>query len=223
MLAFEDAHLALSPAPMPLEMGVSRLDSGTLLVAARTDMPHCSGEMFEWWFRFAPDTKEYLWWHPLDHVSSEWRETNPRTHVGSTHVVRERLAGSEEIHDLLIHFVGENEFFGGGYAAQARQEGSVSGLVCAHIGIGHDGPTDEQGRPLGGRMCHVARDTTNGMVLRSRFWLGYDAPPEVARQIPDSMGLQLMQHANTEFRYLAKYLPSLYRADPETAAAQDIW
>ena len=61
------------------------------------------------------------------------------------------------------------------------------------------------------------------MVLRSRFWLGYDAPPEIAAEIPEAMGLQLMRHANTEFRYLAKYLPSLYRADPETRSAVDIW
>lgn len=222
MLPFEEAYRVLDPEPLPLETGVTRLDSGTLLVAARTDMPFCAGPMFEWWFRFAPDSGQYLWWHPLDHVSSEWRETNPRTHVGSTHVVRERLSGSE-VHDLVIHFVDEDEFFGGDHAARAREEGRVSGLVCAYIGNGHDGPTDDRGRPIGGRMCHVARDTAEGMVLRSRFWLGYDAPKEIAAEIPEAMGLQLMQHANTEFRYLGKYLPSLYRADPETRSAVDIW
>lgn len=222
MLNFEDAHLALEPRPMPLEMGVSRLDSGTLLVAARTDMPHCAGPMFEWWFRFAPDSRQYLWWHPLDHVSSGWRGTSPHTHVGSEHLVQERLSGSE-VHDLIVQFVDENEFFGGDHAARARDEGRVSALVCAHIGIGHDPPRDERGRVIGGRMCHIARDTAEGMVLRSRFWLGYDAPPEVAGQIPEEMGLQLMQHSNTEFRYLAKYLPSLYRADPDTRSAVSIW
>jgi DAPG hydrolase PhiG domain len=223
MLRFEDAHLALDPAPMPLEMGVSRLDDGTLLVASRVDMPHCSGPMFEWWFRFRPDTNQYRWWHPLDHVSSSWRNARANTHVGSIHVVQERLAGSE-IHDLLIGFTDENEFFGGDHAARARRDGHVSGLVCGHIGVGHEGPYDEHGRPVGGRMCHIARDTTDGTVLRSRFWLGHDAPPDVARDaIPDEMGLQLMQHSNTEFRYLAKYLPSLYRADPQNDAALDIW
>ena len=64
----------LDPAPMPLEMGYERLDSGVLHVALRTDMHHCTGAMFEWWFRFRPQTREYLWWHPIDHVSSEWSE-----------------------------------------------------------------------------------------------------------------------------------------------------
>src|SRR5919198_4701739 len=91
MVELDQAHLLLDPEPLPLEMGIQRLGSGQLHVAARTDMPGCKGRMFEWWFRFAPDTQQYAWWHPLDHLSSTWRETNPRTHIGSTHVVEERL------------------------------------------------------------------------------------------------------------------------------------
>jgi hypothetical protein len=56
---FEDAHRLLVADPLPLEMGVARQASGILHVAARTDMPGCSGRMFEWWFRFAPDTEQY--------------------------------------------------------------------------------------------------------------------------------------------------------------------
>ncbi len=209
---YANASVVLDPAPMALEMGVQRLDSEVQLVAARTDMARCSGRMFEWWFRFAPDTEQYAWWHPLDHVSSEWRETNPHTHVGSTHVVRERLNGSE-VHDLLIHFVDESEFFAAETAAEARRRGDVSALVCAHIGLGHDAPRDEKGRPVGGKMCHVARDTADGMVLRSRFWIGEGTPAEVAAAIPQELGINLMQHAHTEFKYLARFLPSLYIAE----------
>jgi hypothetical protein len=220
---FEAAHELLGPDPLSLEMGVQRQPSGVLHVAARTDMPGCGGPMFEWWFRSAPDTEQYSWWHPLDHVSSQWRETNPRTHVGSTHVVRERLNGGE-IQDLLIYFVDEDEFFGGDHAARARERGDVSGLVCAHIGVGHDAPIDELGRPVGGRMTHIARDTPTGMVLRSRFWLGAGAPEEVARGIPEQMGIDLMQHAHTEFKYLSAFLPSLYIADDRGAEpAPSVW
>lgn len=222
-LEFEAAHELLSAEPLSLEMGVQRQESGVLHVAARTDMPRCSGRMFEWWFRFAPDTEQYSWWHPIDHVSSEWRETNPRTHVGSTHVVRERLGG-EQIYDLLIHFVDEGQFFGADHAARARDRGDVSGLVCAHIGIGHDAPLDDRGRPMGGRMAHIARDTATGVVLRSRFWLGAGLPREAAQEIPEQLGLDLMQHAHTEFKYLAAFLPSLYIADPrERVGPVTVW
>ena len=66
------------------------------------------------------------------------------------------------------------------------------------------------------------RDTDWGMVLRTRFWLGagVEAPPEVLTEmIPESLGLQLMQHAYTEFRYLGEVVPPLYRAEEREAEA----
>jgi hypothetical protein len=223
MVELEGAVELLDPGPLPLEMGVQRLASGQLYVAARTDMAGCKGRMFEWWFRFAPDTRQYAWWHPLDHVSSEWRETSPRTHVGSTHIVAERLGGSEEVYDLQIHFVDPRELFGPAAFESALERGDISAIVAAQIGQGPEPLRDEHGRPNNGRMAHVARDTPDGMVLRSRFWLGAgaDLPPQMLREvIPDAMGLNLMQHAHTEFKYLARFLPSLYVA--ENRAVEDV-
>jgi DAPG hydrolase PhiG domain len=204
----ENAAALLDPGPLPLEMGIQRLESGPLHVAARTDMYRCSGRMFEWWFRFAPDTQQYAWWHPVDHVSSAWRETNPRTHVGSTHLVEEKLGG-DEVLSLEIAFQDPALTFGEDAVREARQSGAVSALVCAHLGAGEGTPRDEAGRPLFGRLAHIGRDTPWGMVLRSRFWLGVQAPEPV----PDEVGLGLMQHAYTEFHYLSKFLPSLYIAE----------
>jgi hypothetical protein len=215
MVELEEAHLLLDPEPLPLEMGVQRLPSGQLHVAARTDMHCCKGRMFEWWFRFAPGTREYAWWHPLDHVSSAWRETNPRTHVGSTHVVDERL-GSDEVHSLQIRFHDPAELFGAERVAEARESGHVSALVCAHIGFGPEPARDEEGRPLGARLAHIGRDTTWGCVLRSRFWLGAGlglSPEQTIEAVPDAMGLALMKHAYTEFMFLSRFLPSLYVAE----------
>jgi DAPG hydrolase PhiG domain len=212
----ESAETLLDPGPLAIEMGVQRLASGQLHVAARTDMPACRGRMLEWWFRFAPDTRQYAWWHPLDHVCSTWRETSPHTHIGSTHLVEERLGGSDEIYALQIHFVDPGEIFGSDAVEQAKARGDVSAIVAAQIGIGPEPLRDDRGRPNMGRMAHIARDAPDGMVLRSRFWLGAGTglPPEqLANVIPDVMGLQLMQHAHTEFKYLSRFLPSLYSAE----------
>ncbi len=219
MLELEDAAKLLDPGPLPLEMGIQRLESGVLHVAARTDMPHCKGRMFEWWFRFAPDSYQYAWWHPIDHVSSRWVETSPRTHVGSTHLVEERLGG-DEVYALQIHFIDPKEIFGAEAFDAAVERGDVSAIVAAQIGMGEEPLRDERGRPNNGRMAHICRDTPDGMVLRSRFWLGGGSglPPEALRgAISEEVGLGLMRHANTEFKYLSRFLPSLYVADRREA------
>ena len=92
----------------------------------------------------------------------------------------------------------------------------MTAAVTANIGLGPEPPRDAEGRPLGGRLIHLARDTTYGCVLRSNFWLGWglDVPPEaLAAEIPDQLGLELMKHAYTEFHYLSRFLPSLYIAE----------
>jgi hypothetical protein len=208
-----DAAMLLDPAPMALEMGVQVLPSGQTHVAARTDMAACTGAMFEWWFRFAPDTQQYAWWHPIDHVSSRWVERNPLTHVGSTHLVEERLGGAE-VYELNINFVEASELFGADAVEDARESGDVSALVVARIGLGFDIARDEQGRPQGGWLAHIGRDTPHGLVLRSRFWLPDGPPPQ--------LGLGLMQHAATEFKYLARFLPSLYIAENRDSEAVEL-
>ncbi len=218
-MEFRDADGLLNPGPLPLEMGVARLPSGVLCVAARTDMLGCSGRMFEWWFRFAPDDQQYSWWHPGDHVSSKWWETRPDTHLGSTHEVQERV-GSEEVLRLWIAFHDPTETFSASAYEAAVGSGDISTAICARIGIGDEPPRDEHGRPLGGRMTHVARDTPFGCVLRSRFWLGegLEASADQLRALlPDELGLGLMKHAYSEFFYLSRFLPSLYIAERREA------
>jgi DAPG hydrolase PhiG domain len=217
-----EADRLLDPAPMSIETGVERLDSGALRVAVRTDMPRCTGRMLEWWFQSAPDSGRYAWWHPHDHVSSEWREWSPGRHIGSTHVVKERLNGGE-VQSLLINFIDPVEMFNADAWARAQASGDASVAICATLGTGPDPLRDEQGRPADGRMVHLGRENDFGLVLRSTFWLGsgVDAPAEVLRELlPQELGLALMVHSHTEFKYLSHILPALYaaEAEPDTAA-----
>ena len=62
-MELSQASLLLDPPPQ-LETGFERLPNGVLHVACRTDLHNCTGEMFEWWFRSRPGTREYIWWHP---------------------------------------------------------------------------------------------------------------------------------------------------------------
>ncbi|MDV7211125.1 DAPG hydrolase family protein [Azotobacter beijerinckii] len=95
--------LLLDPTPLPLEADFERLPNGVLHVACRTGLHNCTGEMFEWWFRSRPGNREYIWWHPVDHVSSDWAEGTEGTHVGSIHLAKEYFSGLPAA-ELAIQF-----------------------------------------------------------------------------------------------------------------------
>jgi hypothetical protein len=218
MLRSTDADRLLDPAPLPLEMGYERLHDGTLHVACRTDLHGCTGEMFEWWFRFRPGTQHYRWWHPVDHLSSTWFEGQPGTHVGSIHKVEETFTG-RPMQRLLIQFRDPLEFFSADTYAAARRDGRISAAVCARGGRSWDAPRDDQGRMLGSRLFHIGRDTPWGCALRSHFYLGHDLPaqglsPDAVRErVPDDAGEALLAHCYDEMSCLSRFLPSLFIAE----------
>ena len=213
-----DINRLLDPAPMSLETGYERLPDGVLHVACRIDMHRCTGEMFEWWFRSRPGTQQYVWWHPVDHVSSEWLECQEGTHIGSIHKVQERFTGSP-VEQLLIQLRDPAEFFDAQAYAAARADGRVSGVICARGGQNWDAPRDPQGRVMGARLLHVLRDTEWGCVLRSHFFLGHDLPAkgldpqQVLGLVPDTIAPGLLAHCYNEFTFLSRFLPSLFAAE----------
>jgi hypothetical protein len=215
---FSDISPLLDPRPMPLETGFERLADGVLHVACRTDLHDCSGEMFEWWFRFRPNTQQYVWWHPIDHVSSDWVECRDGTHVGSVHIVEEYFTGLPAA-KLAIQFRDAKEMFEPAAYARARESGFVTAAVCARIGLSHTPARDSENRIIGGRLLHIGRDTAWGCVLRSHFYLGQDlpgigkSPAEIEAAFPDEFGGALLQHCYNEFTYLSRFLPSLYIAE----------
>ena len=214
-MEFTEVNRLLSPDPLPLEMGVERLAGGQLHVAVRTYMIGCTGAMFQWWFGTGPGPREYAWWHPVDHIGSGWLDLpDDGTGIGSTHVADEKLGG-DEVHSLKIRFYDPVETFGDEYGA-ARERGDISAAVLADIGLGADPPRDERGRPLGGKLVHLGRDTEFGLVLRSNFWLGWGlplAPAELEQEIPFELGLSLMKHSSQEWFYLMRFLPALFIAE----------
>jgi DAPG hydrolase PhiG domain len=213
-----DVGKLLDPAPLAIETGYERFDDGVLHVAVRTDLRGCTGEMFEWWFRFRPDTQQYIWWHPVDHEFSEWSEFVEGTHVRSVHHVREAFTGLPA-QDVTVQFRDPTEFFDQSAYEKARSNGSISTAVCACVGPGLHAATGEDGRVVGGRLLHVARDTSLGCALRSHFFLGQDMPtmgfaPEAVTEIfSDEFGRALLMHCYNEFTFLSRFLPSLFSAE----------
>jgi DAPG hydrolase PhiG domain len=217
-MLLSEANRLLEPAPMPLETGYERLADGVLHVACRTDLHGVTGEMFEWWFRSRPDTQQYVWWHPVDHVFSDWEGGTSATHVGSTHIVEEYFTGLPAA-KLLIQFRDNAEFFDPAAFSQARAEGRISASVCGRTGMSWQAPRLPDGRLLGGRLLHVGRDTPWGYALRSHFYMGQDlpaaghSPAEIEQMVPDNFGVALLQHCYNEFTFLSRFLPSLFIAE----------
>lgn len=227
-MQFEDIGRLLDPTPLPLEMGYERLADGVLHVAIRTDMRGCTGKMFEWWFGWRPTTREYRWWHPLDHIQSDWIETREGTHIGSIHQVIERFTGSEP-DTLSIQFIDPAELFGAEAVAAALADSRISGAVCARGGASHSPHRTPEGAVIGTRLIHLCRDTPTGLALRTNFFLGHDLPgaglpPAKIREIfPDTLGPALLQHCYDEFTLLARFLPSLYDAEAKGRVLTRPW
>jgi DAPG hydrolase PhiG domain len=228
-MRFNEVNRLLDPAPMPLEMGFERLEDGVAHVAARTDMHGCTGKMFEWWFRFKPDTQQYSWWHPLDHGPSHWANTTDGTHIGSEHIIEESF-GEIPSEPLIIQFRDPSEFFDMKLFHAALENKSISGAVLGRIGFGHQPPRLPTGEVLGGRLLHIPRDTPWGCVLRSHFFVGQDlpatgaSPQDVIATVKDAFMPTLMRHAYEEFTFLSRFLPSLYAAENrKLEPAQSPW
>jgi len=205
----------LDPTPLPLETGYERLPDGVLHVACRTDLHGCTGEMFEWWFRSRPNTQQYIWWHPVDHLHSEWEGGSPDTHIGSSHLADEYFTGLPA-QKVLIQFRPNEEFFDASAYAASRTEGRISASVCARIGMSWEPPRLPDGRVLGGRLLHMGRDTPWGCALRSHFYMGQDlpasgmSPEQVTEMVPEVFAQALVQHCYNEFTFLSRFLPSLF-------------
>lgn len=201
-----EANLMLENEYLPLESGWIRLEDGQVMVAARTQMIGCSGKMVDWWFSFFHHTEEYLWWHPRDHVFSDWEgERGTGKYIGGTHKVHEYLG--TELHKLRINFRDPSEYLDTSQFKAAK----VSTAVCARVG-----PLDE---PIwSAHLIHLIQDIPEGCVMRSRFWLGdvEGAPFPVdhdlrLKLVPDSMATGLHKHSTEEMAILAGFLPQVYR------------
>ena len=206
-MKLSEANALLDHEYLPLENGWERLEDGQLHIAARTHMIGCKGEMVTWWFSWLKDTEQYRWWHPRDHVFSDW--DGPRgagTIIGGTHLVHEYIGGV--FTKLKINWRDPALVLDTSRFAEA----GVSAVVYAR-----GGPLDEPG--WSAHLIHLMQDTPEGTVMRSHFWLGdFDGlgPPVIDREtrlamLPDAAATGLQKHCSEEMSILGGFLPQLYR------------
>jgi hypothetical protein len=217
-LVLADVDRLLDPAPMAVENGWCTLPDGVGYVAVRTEMPGVTGEMVDWWFDWHPrDPDRYRAWHPLAHRGNSIEEpavSGARRHWGAVHHPVEVL-GNRTVH-ARIEFLPPTRM---GMASDCLNDPRVASIVCGLV-------YDDRLRMRHSRMVHVFLGSDDGVVLRSRFWLGSvlrpDGPlgaagerllnhaPLRRRIIPSSTPHHLAVHCAEEFTNLASLLPELH-------------
>ncbi|HST55194.1 MAG TPA: hypothetical protein VLJ42_04770 [Solirubrobacteraceae bacterium] len=217
-LALAAVERLLDPTPLNAETGWCMLPDGVSYVAVRTPMPAVSGAMVDWWFDWHPrDALRYRIWHPTAHLDNSVDPAptqREKAHWGTTHHPVENV-GTGVVH-ARIAFHSPTEM---GFSTDALDHPHVATIVCGYAG-------DDRRRVRHTPMFHVFLRSGNGVVLRSRFWLGaalrpfgpLGAPgarllntPLVRRlALPNDLPRALATHCAEEYTNLGKLLPELY-------------
>lgn len=220
---WSDHSAMLSPTPLHLEMGITRLPDGCLMVCVHNELRGCKGKMLDWWFTFFETTEHIKWWHPYDHIEHKgWDEQWVRgvNYIGATIRAVESLGDIPPV-EATLKFHDPRDVFSDPALREAFRREHVSAIICARIGFGADVKLDPNGDPTDGEMIHLVRDTDTGCVLRSRFILGRSCRDPRA-EVPDELGLGLLQHCYSEFSYLAAFLPALFLAETRKDASPSL-
>ncbi len=212
----------LDPAPLAAEIGWCWLPDGIGYVAVRTAMPGVTGEMVDWWFDWhAHEALRYRVWHPGAHRDNRLEppaSAGAKAHWGAIHHPVEDV-GTGMVR-ARIAFVRPREL---GFSTDALDDPRVATIVCGHAG-------DDTRRVRHTPMAHVFLDdpADDGVILRSRFWLGAAIRPYApaplaalgeralntrrARRLalPRDLPRALATHCAEEYANLGALLPELH-------------
>jgi hypothetical protein len=202
-LALRDVDRLLDPAPIAVENGWCLLPDGVGYVAVRTPMPDVTGAMVDWWFDWhAHESDRYRVWHPLAHFDNAC-EPSPvpraKAHWGTVHHPVEDVGTGTQY--ARIAFRSPTEM---GMSTDALGDPAVATIVCGEVG-------DDRLHARHSVMFHVFLREGDGVVLRSRFWLGVALPRPVRRlAIGARVARALARHCAEEYANLGALLPELY-------------
>lgn len=225
-LGRDDLDRLCDPAPLPAETGWCTLPDGVGYVAVRTEMPAVDPGLIEWWFDWHPrESVRYRIWHPRAHRSNRLepsRERAGKRWWGTTHHPVEDI-GLGLVH-ARIEFRAPTEL---GFAVDHDER--IGAIVAGWAG-------DDRRRLRHTLMAHVFLRAGDGLLLRSRFWLGSairpyapDGPANAAAAllnrravrrlaVPAAAPRALARHCAEEFANLATLLPELRDAGIAPAA-----
>lgn len=223
----QNLNRLIDPAFKTSDNGYAVLDGQMAYAQSRIVMPGVTTEMFKWWFTWHPLEKErYMLWFPQAHIDTS--VADPARLKDTTLSYEKRLfnnpnriqewIGPSRL-DAIIHFA-EPATLGFDARALAKQGFTASASAVCYATPAPDIPFT--------LMVHIARDTSAGMELLSRYWIGAHA--DMARfanaekapamlqnigfneQVAEMTAYEMSVHDMTEFNHLARILPGIHRA-----------
>ncbi len=220
----EQMNDLLNPGDLDVEVGWCNLPNGAGVIANRIVYPDITAEMIDWWFAWHPlEDLRYRIWYPPQHgglmVSPENRkrlldETIPiseRNWGVLHHVTEDTNCGMENI-DIL--FMPPQVF---GFDMSRWKKPNVATFAGGQGWAVSVNKTDES-VTAPAIMCHIFRETSEGLEHRTRFWMGYrfaggkpelTLPPGVS--VPAVAVQGLARHNVCEFTRFKYFLPRIYK------------
>lgn len=208
--SFEDRNAVLCDAGLQREVGYTRFPDGNWLVSMTCSMPGITADMIRWWFWWhCREDLRYRVWFPGDHLRIRYhkkdrdyflRDTLPPFQPNTQFPVEK--IGSMRL-PLRIDFVTPEQF---GFRPEDIRANHISLVVCGHVSaFGGLLPHTE--------MAHIFKQTEDGLLLISRFWLGQTLKNPLLRKaiLTEDTALGMAEHCCVEYRNLAEILPGLYR------------
>lgn len=225
-LPYELMNDLLNPGYHARETGYCFMPDGSCYVAVLTRMPGITGEMVDWWFWWhALEALRYKIWYPGAHVANKARDPDQLQNTALS--PRERYWHNPQypvedigigMEKLCITFMPPEEF---GFDTRHFAQAGIVTAICTRVGS-----ADKM--VLHTDMCHVVRTTSDGVEMRSRFWIGRKIKFTLLSEessvqklinsrlvrklaIPVDTPEKMANHCAQEYTNLAAILPELYR------------
>ncbi len=215
----------LNPGYLDIEIGWCNLPNGAGFIANKILYPDVTAEMIDWWFAWHPlEDLRYRIWYPPQHGGIMLSPMNRARLLDESIPISERNWG-------VIHHVTENCDCGMDNITIAFMSPKDFGFdmtrfekphVAAFVGGAgwargvHAGDDDITAPAL---MCHIFRETPQGLEHRTRFWMGYRMtaegkpesclPPGIV--VPPPVVQGLARHNVKEFTRFRDFLPRIYK------------
>ena len=209
LTAFGEKNRILADEALQKEIGFSRFDNGNYIVSMICPMPGITPEMIRWWFWWhAQESVRYKIWFPGEHYGISYarkdrayfsQKTTPEFQP-NTHYPVERIG--KLILPLKIEFVSPEAF---GFSPKLMRENGIPWIVCGHVSAMYGIVNHTE-------MAHIFKQTEDGLLLISRFWLGQTLKNPLIRKamLTDKTAIGMAEHCCIEYRNLAEILPGLY-------------